>query len=604
MARKSPSIALAAMIAAGLIAGSPAKSWASEGDWVNAAFAPKEPLNGQRTGRPSPQSKAGDRRSRNATRDSNPAKPAPLIGNHIAPAGQGRWQWIVKRDRWTPADEEAYAEFIRRIGESDCKTTHECLTSPVANPAHHATNPSGMQFFADCADLPFVLRAYFAWKNGLPFSFSTAVSSHPQARSGKPVLQAFQIIGRYHIVPPGPDPRLVLNEVLRVSTAHFRVPTLYKGPMLPDHYPVDITRSSVKAGTVIFDALGHIAIVYKVTDDGVIHYIDAHPDNSLTRSVFGSDIERAGPDTGAGFLRWRPQTLIGARKGRDGTLQGGMLMLARNEQLPDWSDRQYFGSGPGRSSDWRQARYFFEDEELDYYGYIRLSLARKGYKFDPVAEVRHRVRTLCSELHQRVEAVNAAVRAGMPRRPQPPRLPSNIYITQGDWEAYATPSRDAQLKLLFVSLREDVQRFISMHQGRSRHLDYSGSDLRADLKQAYESEASACTITYSRTDGSPQSLTFTEVKRRLFLMSFDPHHCVERRWGASSPEELKTCQDDVLKQAWYAAQQRLRNQTVRTIGDRMNFTIEDLHRQARESSDEVGEDEPPVVEVVTLLSAN
>lgn len=606
MASKSYSTAIAAVMAGALSFGAFGPAAASEGDWINAVLAPKEPLANQRAGRPgapSPGSKAGKRGSRTATEDGNPNKPTQLIGNHVAPPGSGRWQWVVSKDRWTATDEEAYAQFIRHIGESNCKTTHECLTSPVANPAYHATNPPGMQFFADCADLPFVLRAYFAWKNGLPFSFSTAVSTHTKLRSGKSISQAFQIIGRYHVVPPGPDPRLALNEVLRVSTAHFRVPTNYQGPMLPDHYPVDITRESVKAGTVIFDALGHIAIVYKVTDDGVIHYIDAHPDNSLTRSVFGSDIERAGPDTGAGFLRWRPQTLIGARKGQDGKLFGGMLMLARNEQLADWSDAQYFGSGPGRSSDWRAARYFFEGEELDYYGYVRLSLARKGYKFDPVAEVRMKVNTLCEELRQRVEAVNAAVRAGMPRRPQPPRLPSNIFVTSGDWEAYATPSRDAQLKLLFVALREDVQRFIAMHGAGSRHLEYNGSDLRADLRAAYDLEAGACSITYTRTDGSPQLLSFGELKKRLFLMSFDPHHCVERRWGATSAEELRTCPDDGLKQAWYEAQQRLRNQTVRTIGDRMNFTIEDLRRQARESSDEVGDDEPPVIEIASLLGA-
>ena len=123
------------------------------------------------------------------------------------------------------------------------------------------------------------------------------------------------------------------------------------------------------------------------------------------------------------------------------------------------------------------------------------------------------------------------------------------------------------------------------------------------IRDSYDLEAGACTITYTRTDGSPQSLSFGELKKRLFLMSFDPHHCVERRWGATSTEELRTCPDDGLKQAWYEAQQRLRNQTVRTIGDRMNFTIEDLRRQARESSDEVGDDEPPVIEIASLLGA-
>lgn len=580
---------------------------ASDHDWLDHAFAPKRATSAAPSkplGQNGARRKVDENLSGAAQRGAVPGKPKSLVGNHIAPAGQSRWQWKITKLKWTSTDEEAYGAFIRRIGESKCKTTHECLTSPDANPAYYATNPPGMQFFADCADLPYVLRAYFAWKNGLPFSFSSALAAHPRVGHGGPVVNAFQVVGRYHIVPPGPEPRQVLTEILRVSTSHFRVPSNYKGHMLPDHYPVDITRESVKAGTVIFDALGHVTMVYKVGDDGVVHYIEAHPDNSLTRSVFGSDIERSGPESGAGFLRWRPQMLVGARKAKDGKLQGGLLLLTRNAQLPDWSDAQYFGSGPDRPKDWKLARFQIEGEEIDYYAYVRLRLAAQGYRFDPVVEVRNRIRTLCEELRQRVDAVDAAVRAGMNRRPQPDRLPRNIYVTQGEWEAFATPARDAQLKALFISLREDIKRFIAMHGAGSRHLSYDGTDLRVDLKDVYESEVGNCSITYQRTDGSAQTLTFSEIRKRLFLLSFDPYHCIERRWGATSPAELSTCQDNDLKKAWYDAEQRLRNQTVRTIGDRMDFTLEDLHRQARESSDDVGDDEPPVIEVASLLGGD
>ncbi|MFN3868392.1 MAG: hypothetical protein ACK4MF_04925 [Hyphomicrobiaceae bacterium] len=576
---------------------------ASDGEWISNVFGKNDPDgNGRRkplgttAGSATGGMLAGDEAAAAAS-----TKPKSLIGNHVAPAAGGRWQWKITKSKWTSADEDAYGAFIRRIADSTCKTTHECLTSPESNPDYHGRNPPGMQFYADCADLPFVLRAYFAWMNGLPFSFSAALAPHAKIGPGRSVLQAFRVVGRYHLVPPGPDPRVVMNEVIRVSTSHFRVPVDHNGHMLADHYPVDVTRAGIRAGTVIFDALGHVGIVSNVDDDGVIHYIDAHPDNSLTRSVFGSDIERSGPDTGGGFLRWRPQTLIGARKDKQGRLYGGLLVLARDEQLPDWSDAQYYGTASPRPRDWREARFELDGEKLDYYSYVRLRLAAHGYRFDPILEVRNRVRTLCRELHQRVAAVDAAVLAGMPRRPQPPRLPSNIYITQGDWETYATPSRDAQLKVLFVNLREDIERFITMSAGQSRFIRYEGASLRADLKQAYEQEAAACNITYTRTDGSQRTLTFAEIKERLFLMSFDPHHCVELRWGASSTEELSTCPDGKLKRVWYEAQQRLRNQTVRTIGDRMDFTLDDLHRQARESSDVVGEDEPPVIEIASLL---
>ncbi len=390
--------------------------------------------------------------------------------------------------------------------------------------------------------------------------------------------------------------------ISRLSTAHFRTPADYRGQFLPDHYPVGINRESIRAGTVIFDHLGHIAVVYKVTDDGRVHFIDAHPDNSLTRGTYDSEMERAGPETGSGFRRWRPQRLVGATIGPDGTLSGGTVELTADKDLPDWSDEQYFGAGAGRAADWRDARFAFNGQPIDYFGYVRMTLARPGFKFSPVDEVRARIDSMCQEIRYRVDAVDAAVRAGINRKPQPLRFPRNIYVTQGYWEAYATPSRDAQLKKMFKLLREEIERFIMLHDGRSTLVTYSGANLRADLRKVYETASGACAIAYTKSDGTSHKLTFADVKERLFKLSFDPHHCVELRWGASDPEELKSCPDGAVKKAWYDGQQRLRNQLVRTIGDRMDFTLADLARQAREESD-VGENEPPLVEVWTLLAS-
>src|SRR5205823_9706703 len=75
---------------------------------------------------------------------------------------------------------------------------------------------------------------------------------------------------------------------------------------------------------------------------------------------------------------------------------------------------------------------------------------------------------------------------------------------------------------------------------------------------------------------STVTLPYEEVRKRLFRMSFDPYQCVERRWGATDPAELSTCRDGPDKQAWYAAEQNLRNQIDRTYDARMDFTLADL----------------------------
>jgi hypothetical protein len=77
-------------------------------------------------------------------------------------------------------------------------------------------------------------------------------------------------------------------------------------------------------------------------------------------------------------------------------------------------------------------------------------------QFDPVREVHDMVDSNCNDLHYRSDAVEVALAAGTENLPQPTRLPPNIYGTEGNWEDYSTPSRDARLKTSFKELRDQV----------------------------------------------------------------------------------------------------------------------------------------------------
>ena len=522
--------------------------------------------------------------------------PRPKLG----PA-TGRWRWRISKAAWSVEDERDYEAFIRGIGESDCETVHKCLTSATANPRFHDKHPPAMQFFADCADLPYILRAYFAWQRELPFSFSVRYDGHPRTPNQKGKLSGNRIADRFDIVGPGPDPRLALPAVYQfVSSEHFRTPPAYKGEFLPDHYPIRITRESVLPGTVIFDPDGHLAVVYKVTEDGRIQYIDAHPDNSLTRGHFNREFSRAEPAMGAGFKRWRPQKLVGAKAARDGSLDGGKVVLTKDSDLADWSDEQFFGNKKPTPKAWEAAVFEIDGETLDYHDYVRLRLAFPGFKYNPIEEVRSSVRQLCRDLRYRADAVDLAIKAGIHKRPQPDKLPHNIYASKGDWETYSTPSRDARIKTGLEELRDETARFLELAKARSGILDYAGADLRADLLRVYTEETAACAITYIRTDGKPKELSFEEIKRRLFNLSFDPHHCIERRWGATEPDELSSCPDDRLKTAWYVAQDRLRNQLVRTYGEPMGWDLAAL----RDPSRDIGIADAPDIDTLAVLRAD
>jgi hypothetical protein len=523
----------------------------------------------------------------------------PAVMARVAPVPPAL-QWRILKTGWNASDERAYGEFVHAIGASDCRTVDDCLKGP-AN-IYRAGDPAGMNFFADCADLPYVLRAYFAWKNGLPFSYAGDMAANGRSTDLRYSRLGNHVVRRIDVVTPAPgafpDARIVLRGLIdRISTAMYRVPPETRRGELADFYPVRLAPAAIRPGTVIYDPNGHAAIVYDVDGEGRIRFIDSHPDNSVTRGTYGKRFVRASPAMGAGFKNWRPLRLAGATQMPDGAYAGGRIVPAADRELADWSDEQFHGTETPRPSGWSSARFVFKGQTLDYYDYVRRAVAGHDIVYDPLTETRAMLKGLCDDLRYRADAVDVAVKAGIAARPQPVRLPENIYGTSGDWETYSTPSRDARLKVAFQELKEQTARFLDMAEKGGKGLAYGGRDLAGDLASLYREEAAACTVSYRASDGAMRGISFEEARRRLFDMSFDPHHCPERRWGAREAEELRTCPDDATKRAWYEAERRLRNQTERTYDARMDFTLADLRRAAPGS----GQDAPPDVDTLAAL---
>jgi hypothetical protein len=506
--------------------------------------------------------------------------------------------YVVRFDHWTAEDERGFGEFLTSIGDSNCNTVDRCLHGR-GNP-FRASDPEGSYFRSDCADLPYVLRFYYAWKRGLPFAYVSLVEPRGRTRDIRYTARGNRVAERF-TVQSGQSSGYAIIETLRdaVSSATYRMHPDLEDPLPQDFYSPAITPKAIRPGTVIYDPNGHLATIYRVDPDGRIHYLDAHPDNALTRGFYDLRFVRASPGMGAGFKNWRPPSLVGATRQKDGSFTGGHVELPANAALPDFSAEQFFGNGPQPEDDrdWRDGTFALNGQVLDYYDYVRARLAGGKLEFDPVKEVHDMVASNCADLHYRADAVLLAVQAGLANAPEPPRLPPNIYGTEGEWETYSTPSRDARLKTAFRSLRDTAARFMAMYQANDRRLKYAGQNLAVDMLTAYHREAAACTISYPRSDGSTVTLGYEEARLRLFLMSFDPYHCIERRWGARNSAELATCRDGDNKRAWYAAEQNLRNQTERTYEVEMNFSLSDLNAHVAGS----GVSAPPDTDVRSYL---
>ena len=72
--------------------------------------------------------------------------------------------WNITQTSWEPRHEDAFGSFVARIGEAvekrECGKVNTCLMSS-ANP-YFGSDPQGLIYYADCADLPYFLRGYFA----------------------------------------------------------------------------------------------------------------------------------------------------------------------------------------------------------------------------------------------------------------------------------------------------------------------------------------------------------------------------------------------------------------------------------------------------------
>lgn len=497
--------------------------------------------------------------------------------NALAQTAAASAEYVVRFDHWTDSDERDFGEFVQTIGDSGCPTVDACLKGSW-NP-FRASDPPGYRFYSDCAQFPYVLRAYFAWKRGLPFSYESGVAVRGGGADPRYSPQGNTVTARTDVRTGSTSGYRLLSVLQRaISTASYRMHPDVDGPIPPDFYSPQLSAKSIRPGTVIYDPNGHAAIVTRVESDGRIAFIDSHPDNTVTHEYYDLRFVRSVPGVGAGFKNWRPTRLVDYREGTGGALQGGHIELARNNEIPDFSDEQYYGNGPRPAdADWANSIFTLNGEQLDYYDYVRAKVGGGKLEFDPVKEVAEMADSNCNDLHYRAQAVDIAIQAGIQNRPEPDRLPRNIYGTTGDWETYSTPSRDARLKTAFKELRDKVERFVKMYEsGDTKHLIYNGSDIVGDMVAVYDSGTAKCSVSYTRTNGTPLTLSYEQARQRLFKISFDPYQCVELRWGATDADELSTCHDGQMKRDWYAAEQNLRNQIDRTYDARMDFTLADL----------------------------
>src|SRR6185312_4537214 len=491
--------------------------------------------------------------------------------------------WQV-RNSWNSTYEALFSAWIAKLFDAppdqdlDWKVWYEVLRDQSRNFLYNylGRNEDNTQtgLRPDCADFVYFLRAYFAFKMGLPFGYSSCSRGfggkpprcsqwfdvgHPEVTRpapppGQEVAQAaapaappppperrptfMSLFGRSpppaeppaapvppaKTTPPPPKAPTNFGEYLRDVGDVVQTGAVRAGDERADFYTVPLTQEELRPGTVYADPYGHVLMLVRRVPEvngtpGVFLAVDAEPDGSITRKRFwrGNFLFVHDPSLGTpGFKHFRPIV-----REKNGSLR--RLSNAEINKDPDYGDYSP-----------EQSQMGVEDF------YDRMDDVMSPEPLDPVRAMTDAITSLHEQIKVRVTSVENG-RKWQDKQGGDATMPNgaSIFETTGAWEDFSTPARDFRLLIAIDVVRGFPDRFVRRASRYALPPGKSVADMKSELQTRLDSELAARKITYTRTDGSPWTLSVKDVVDRAtdFEMAYNPNDCVELRWGAPANGE-------------------------------------------------------------------
>jgi hypothetical protein len=385
---------------------------------------------------------------------------------------------------------------------------------------------SAMKLKPDCADFPYFLRGYFAWKMGLPFAFRGCRRGNAK-RPPRCGDIASNHMASDKLTRTGAFGHFIRRKV--GGTVHSSSLRALPLAEKSDFYPVKLTRLGLRPGTIYADPYGHTLMVGKWIPQkgdtaGVLLAIDAQPDGIIGRRVFWKGSFLFPEDNavkGSGFKRFRP-----VRRTRNGHIAFTNEQITKSIDYGDFSVEQ-----------WAQGKESF---------YERMDELISPIPLPPEKALVAYIDALDQQMRRRVESVEGGEEWKRKRPKRTMKMPQGpaIFITSGAWESYSTPSRDLRLLIAIDTVRDFPKR-VAKFPKRFRIAPGTTMDqVKASIEAVILRESKARKFTYKRSDGSPWTLTMHDIMSRTtqFEMAYNPNDCIEIRWGATEgSDEASTC---------------------------------------------------------------
>ena len=429
---------------------------------------------------------------------------------------------INKSSAWNASYEAFYSAWIERLFDSPASenlsfpSLEPVLKNPERNFLHNylgLNEDKGFPATPDCADFPYFLRSYFAWKNSLPFSFRAC----NRGSAKKPPSCNSANIRTDFVQNKAPLAKFKTLTHALMDVVHSGNGRTGFGSEETDFYPVALKREVLWPGTIYADPYGHVLMLAKwvaqtPASAGILFAVDAQPDNSIARKRFWEGTFLFANTTSArpGFKAFRP--IANSRS------------LLSNGELPNYSTEQ---------------EYLTPD---DFYAQIYTLINPKG--LDAKQAYQATLDALVEQLQTRVQSVENGEdyfrKSGhtleMPKG-------AAIFETVGAWEDFATPSRDMRLLIAINVLQKFTEKM--QHYPELFNLTaQSAQQMKAQIEQLHDKLTHEKKFQYMRSNGKVWELSVADIlaRKSAFEMSYNPNDCVEVRWGAKAgTEEYASC---------------------------------------------------------------
>ena len=507
--------------------------------------------------------------------------------------------WPV-RNSWNRATETLYSAWIAKLFEAppdieqSWKAWHEVLRDRSRNVLFNylglGEDNVVRSVRPDCADFVYFLRAYFAFKMGLPFGYSNC--SRGAGASTPKCYEWFDILHPDKIRPAPPPEQEVASAAGTTGTTTtgstaapapspfnllqiFAAPAPPAGPGAPggpgqipgmppepkhlglvgtfgeylravgdvvhsgsvrtvasvdntDFYTVPLTQQALRPGTVYADPYGHVLMLVQRVPE-----VDGG-----AGVVLAVDAEPDGTVTRKRF--WRGNFLFvhdptlgspGFKRFRPIVRENGALRRLTNKEIA--KSPQY--------GDFSLEQSQLAAEEF----YDRMDEVMSPEPLDPLRAMQAAIAALEEQVKTRVVAIENGRKyqasgrgeAAMPDGP-------SIFETTGAWEDFSTPARDFRLLIAIDVVSGFPDRVVRRPERYAIPSGKSSAEVKAELQRALAAELAARKFSYPRSDGSAWTLALKDVLDREaeLEMAYNPNDCVELRWGAAEEsDEAATC---------------------------------------------------------------